>query len=161
MTIPQIYENQQVFFVFEGVNQVTSLIVNGKAVGEDHIGGYTTFARDITAAIQEGENDIVVKVDNAHNDEIIPQSADFSFYGGIYRDIHLVITKPIHFEVANLGANAVFVSTSEVSETFSKVEVKAKLIRPKKGDFFVKQSLYDANYNLVTQQVLNLNLIKV
>lgn len=149
MTIPQIYENQKIFLLFEGANQVTSLFVNGKAVGQDHIGGYTTFARDITAAIKEGENEITVKVDNSHNDEIVPQSADFSFYGGIYRDVHLIITKPIHFEVANLGANAVFISTPEVSETSAKVEVKAKLVRPKKGAFFVKHSLFDANYNLV------------
>ena len=149
MSIPQIYENQQVFLLFEAANQVTSLFVNGKAVGKDHIGGYTTFARDITDAVIEGDNDITVKVDNAHNDEIIPQSADFSFYGGIYRDIHLIITKPIHFEIANLGANAVFIGTPEVSKTSAKVNVKAKLVRPKKGTYYVKQTLLDAKNNLV------------
>jgi beta-galactosidase len=85
MTIPQIYDNQQVFLMFEGVNQVTSLYVNGKPVGNDHIGGYTTFTRDITSTLKFGKNQIVVKVNNAHNDEIVPQAADFSFYGGIYR----------------------------------------------------------------------------
>jgi len=149
MKIPQIYENQQVFLLFEAANQVTSLFVNGKSVGDDHIGGYTTFARDITNTIQEGENEITIKVDNAHNDEIVPQSADFSFYGGIYRDIHLVITKPVHFEVANLGANAVFITTPDVSEKEAKVSVKSKLVRPKKGTYYVKQSLFDTKNNLV------------
>jgi len=149
MKIPQVYQNQQVFMLFEGANQVTSLFVNGNKVGKDHIGGYTTFARDITTSIKEGNNDITIKVDNAHNDEIVPQSADFSFYGGIYRDIHLVITKPVHFEVANLGTNAVFITTPEVSETQAKVSVKSKLVRPKKGRYFVKQSLFNAKNNLV------------
>ena len=149
MTIPQIYDNQQVFLLFEAANQVTTLFVNGKQVDEDHIGGYTSFARDITSALKKGKNDITVKVDNAHNDEIVPQSADFSFYGGIYRDIHLIITKPVHFEVANLGANAVFISTPEVSEAQAKVSVKSKLVRPKKGTYYVKQSLFDAKQNLV------------
>lgn len=149
MVIPQIYENQQVYLLFEAANQVTSLFVNGKSVGIAHIGGYTTFARDITSALKEGINEITVKVDNAHNDEIVPQSADFSFYGGIYRDIHLIITKPVHFEVANLGANAVFISTPEVSETSAKIVVKSKLVRPKKGTFYLKQSLFDAKHNLV------------
>ena len=149
MKIPQVYQNQQVFMLFEGANQVTSLFVNGNKVGKDHIGGYTTFARDITTAIKEGNNDITIKVDNAHNDEIVPQSADFSFYGGIYRDIHLVITKPVYFEVANLGTNAVFITTPEVSETQAKVSVKSKLVRPKKGRYFVKQSLFNAKNNLV------------
>ena len=149
MEIPQVYENQQVFLFFEAANQVTSLFVNGKPVGEDHIGGYTSFARDITAALKTGKNEITIKVDNAHNDEIVPQAADFSFYGGIYRDLHLIITKPVHFEVANLGANAIFIRTPEVSETIVKVSVESKLVRPKKGMYYVKQSLFDANNNLV------------
>ncbi|UMB54095.1 DUF4982 domain-containing protein [Lutibacter sp. A64] len=151
LEIPEVYENQQVFLLFEGANQVTSLFVNEKAVGEDHIGGYTTFARDITHAIKAGSNKISVKVNNAHNDEIVPQAADFSFYGGIYRDIQLIITKPVHFEVANVGANAIFINTPEVSETEASVSVKSKLVRPIKGAYYVKQSLFDANNNLVKE----------
>ncbi|WP_282122017.1 glycoside hydrolase family 2 TIM barrel-domain containing protein [Algibacter mikhailovii] len=151
MTIPQIHENQQVFLMFEAANQVTSLYINGKPVGENHIGGYTTFARDITSALKAGRNEIAVKVDNAHNDEIVPHSADFSFYGGIYRDIQLIITKPVHFEVANLGANAIFVRTPEVSETSAKISVQSKLIRPNKGTYYIKQSLFDADNKLVKE----------
>jgi beta-galactosidase len=149
MMIPQIYKNQQVFLLFEGANQVTSLFVNGKPIGEDHIGGYTTFARDITTALKEGVNEITVKVNNALNEEIIPLAADFSFYGGIYRDLQLIITKPIHFQVANLGANAVFIRTPEVTEASAKVTVTSKLVRQKKGTYYLKQSLFDANNNLV------------
>jgi beta-galactosidase len=149
MTIPQIYDNQQVFLMFEGVNQVTSLYVNGKPVGNDHIGGYTTFTRDITSTLKFGKNQIVVKVNNAHNDEIVPQAADFSFYGGIYRDVHLIITKPVHFEVANLGANAIFIRTPEVSKTTAKVSVQSKLVRPKKGRYYVQHKLFDAENTIV------------
>jgi beta-galactosidase len=147
--IPQVYENQQVFLLFEAANQVASLFINGKAVGDDHIGGYTSFARDITSAFKNGKNEISIKVDNAHNDEIVPQAADFSFYGGIYRDVHLIITKPVHFEVANLGANAIFIRTPEVSEVSAKTSVQSKVVRPKKGAYYVKQSLFDAKNNLV------------
>ena len=149
INIPQVYKNQKVFLFFEAANQVTSLFVNEKPVGEDHIGGYTSFARDITAVLQEGKNKIAIKVDNAHNDEIVPQAADFSFYGGIYRDVHLIITKPVHFEVANLGANAIFIRTPEVSKASAKVSVQSKLVRPKKGTYYVKQSLFDAKHNLI------------
>jgi beta-galactosidase len=138
-----------VFLHFEGANQVTTLYVNGKAIGNAHIGGYTAFSRAITSALHAGENEIAIKVNNAHHDEIVPQAADFSFYGGIYRDIQLIITKPVHFEVANLGANAVFITTPEVSETAAKVAVRSKLIRPKKGTFYVKQSLFNSKNELV------------
>ena len=151
LEIPQVYKNQQVFLLFEGANQVTSLYVNGKSVGENHIGGYTTFTREITEALKFGKNEIMLKVNNAHNDEIVPQSADFSFYGGVYRDIQLVITKPVHFEVANLGANPIFIRTPEVSETSAKISVESKLVRPKKGKYFVQHTLFDAQDTMVKQ----------
>ena len=143
LVIPKIYENQQVYLLFEAANQVTSLYVNDKPVGEDHIGGYTAFTRDITSALKSGVNEIMIKVNNAHNDEIVPQAADFSFYGGIYRDIQLIITKPVHFDIANVGANAVFIRTPEVSKTTATISVQSKLIRPDRGRFYVKQTLFD------------------
>ncbi len=151
MVVPQVYDNQQVFLLFEAANQVTSLYVNGKSVGEDHIGGYTAFTRNITSALKAGKNEIIIKVNNAHNEEIVPLYGDFSFLGGIYRDIQLIITKPVHFEIANMGANGVFITTPSVTEAAAKVSVKAKLVRPKSGKYLVRQSLYDANNNLVKQ----------
>ena len=145
LVIPQVFENQQVFFLFEGVNQVTTLFVNGKIVGENHIGGYTSFAKNISSFLKEGINEIAVKVNNDHNDEIVPLAADFSFYGGIYRDIHLIITKSIHFEVANLGANPIFIRTPEVSENKAKISVQSGVVRPKNGDYLIKHTLYDAD----------------
>ncbi len=151
LQIPQIYKKQQVFLLFEAANQVTSLYVNGKAIGEDHIGGYTSFSRDITKALKTGNNTIAIKVNNAHNDEIVPQAADFSFYGGIYRDIQLIITKPVHFEVANVGANGIFIRTPEVSKKLAKITVQSKIVASKKGGFFVRQTLYNANNSIVKQ----------
>ena len=151
MVIPQVYQNQQVFLFFEAANQITSLFVNGKQVGEDHIGGYTAFTRDITAALKPGKNTFLIKVNNAHNEEVVPLFGDFSFLGGIYRDVQLIITKPVHFEIANQGANGIFITTPEVSEKTAKVSVKSLLIRPKNGKYSVRQSLYDANNSLVKQ----------
>ena len=149
MVIPQVYENQQVFIFFEAANQVTSLYVNGKPVGEDHIGGYTAFTRDVTSALKPGDNEILIKVNNAHNEEIVPLYGDFSFLGGIYRDVQLIITKPVHFEIANVGANGIFIRTPEVSKTLAKVSVQSKIVRPKSGTYSVRLTLYDANNNVV------------
>ncbi|WP_016957763.1 glycoside hydrolase family 2 TIM barrel-domain containing protein [Catenovulum agarivorans] len=157
LIIPDVYKNQQVFFLFEGANQVTSLYVNGQKIGQDHIGGYTTFAKDITAALKKGSNEIAIKVNNAHHEEIVPLSADFSFYGGIYRDIQLIITKPVHFEVANLGANPVFIRTPQVSAASAKIEVQSKVVAPKNNQFYVLQQLLDTDKNIVKESRTKLN----
>ena len=74
---------------FEGANITTKVYVNGKDAG-DHIGGYLGFTIDITEFIKSGNNEVLVRVDNGYNPEIIPsQKSDFFIYGGITRDVWL------------------------------------------------------------------------
>lgn len=78
-----INKERKYFIQFEAANQVTELWINGVAVGKKHIGGYTPFTYDITNFIKDGKNLIAVRVDNTHNENIPPLSADFTFFGGI------------------------------------------------------------------------------
>ena len=80
---------KQIYLLFEGVNSVARVLVNGRLAGE-HAGGYTAFQVDITDFVQLGENELEVRVDNAHLQTVAPLDADFTFYGGIYRDVHLI-----------------------------------------------------------------------
>lgn len=82
--------SRQVYLLFEGVNTVARVRVNGQMAGE-HWGGYTAFQLDITPLIHAGENTLEVLVDNSHLQTVAPLDADFTFYGGIYRDVHLVV----------------------------------------------------------------------
>ena len=79
--IDDLLPGQRVGIHFEGANQVTVLYVNGHRVG-NHTGGYTAFAFDITEYIHPGDNLFAIEVDNAHNPDIPPLSADYTFYGG-------------------------------------------------------------------------------
>ena len=81
-------DGSQVFQYFEGVNQVTHVIVNGKLAGI-HAGGYNAFSMDIASLLNLKRNTILVKVNNMHNPDIPPHNADFSFFGGIYRDVYV------------------------------------------------------------------------
>ena len=67
--------------------------MNGTFVG-NHKGGYSAFTFDVTDYVHAGRNLIAVSVDNSHNPDIAPLSADFTFFGGIYRDVYLVYTSP-------------------------------------------------------------------
>jgi Beta-galactosidase/beta-glucuronidase len=98
----RLEEGEQVWLEFLGVNSIAEVFVNGHLVGR-HEGGYSTFRCDITAVIQE-YNTIIVDVDNAPNDHVYPQKADFTFYGGIYRDVNLVIVPRVHFEMDLYGS---------------------------------------------------------
>jgi len=115
---------------FEGANQVTDVYVNGQKAGW-HIGGYTAFTFDITDHLVfdgvHNLNMIAVKTDNRFNKNIPPLSADFTFYGGIYRDVRLIAMNPVHITKTNHGSSGIFISTPEVSPNKAKVTIRGSI----------------------------------
>ena len=125
---PKKWEEQQVFLKFEGSNQITTLFVNDIFIGE-HRGGYTGFVFDITPALRPGtENEIRIEVDNSHNPDIPPLDADFNFYGGIYRDLWLITTNKVHYEMAGEAAGNFQIKTPEVSAENAGIEIESSVI---------------------------------
>ena len=110
--------DKRLYLHFEGVNQVADVFVNGAFVGE-HKGGYSAFTIDITDEVKFGgganENVIAVKVDNSHNPFIAPLSVGYALYGGIYRDVWLIATDPVHITLGDHGSSGVYLSTPVVS----------------------------------------------
>ena len=93
--------NDKVFIEFKGVNASCRVFVNGTEV-VSHDGGYSTFRADITDALKTN-NELKVEVDNSVNEHVYPQTADFTFYGGIYRDVNLVVVHEKHFDLLYYG----------------------------------------------------------
>ena len=102
--------SQQVWLQFEGVNASATVVLNDTVVCS-HDGGYSTFRADITALLEE-ENTLTVEVDNAVNDRVYPQKADFTFYGGIYRDVTLLVVNKNHFALAYYGTPGIKVTAT-------------------------------------------------
>ncbi|RFM28342.1 beta-galactosidase [Deminuibacter soli] len=128
------WHNKAVYISFEGAGQVAEVYVNGRKAGT-HIGGYTGFAFPIQQYLSFGDsavtaNDISVWVDNSHNEDIAPLGADFTFYGGIYRDVYLVATDSIHVNMDDRGGPGVVVSTPFVSASKASVVVKGAVTNP-------------------------------
>ena len=103
-------ETQEVWVEFDGVNSSARVEVNGQTVCT-HDGGYSTFRAELTSLLQE-ENTLVVMADNSVNDRVYPQKADFTFYGGIYRGVRLLVVSKAHFALDYLGASGVRVTAT-------------------------------------------------
>ena len=106
-TTPALCEDERLYLEFAGVNASAKVILNGKTVAE-HDGGYSTFRADITDYVM-AENHMVVEVDNSKNDRVYPQKADFTFYGGIYRDVKLITVNQYHFDMDHFGGRGLAV----------------------------------------------------
>lgn len=122
------WTDRRVFLHFEGANQVVDVFVNGHRAGH-HEGGYTAFAFDVTDLVRfDRENVLAVRVDNSHDPAVPPLDADFTFYGGIYRDVWLVVTDAVHIEVLDHASPGVFIDTPEVSEREARVRVRGRAV---------------------------------
>ena len=96
-------ENGRAVLQFDAVAMTAEVYLNEQKLAE-HKGGYSAFCVDITDALRNGINLLRVNVDNSDNDTVYPQKADFTFYGGIYRDVTLHVVPAAHFALAENGA---------------------------------------------------------
>ena len=137
-------EADRYYLEFRGANASADLYVNGKHLAH-HDGGYSTWRADITDAL-EVENLIVVTVENGINDRVYPQVADFTFYGGLYRDVNLICVNDSHFDLDYYGGPGIRV-TPVMEGDNANVEVEVFLTGSKPSQI-VRYTLLDGEGNV-------------
>lgn len=127
VSLPEQEKGNRVFIEFQGANSVTDVFLNGKYLGQ-HRGGYSTFRFDLTEHFVFGESNVLaVKVDNSAFVDVYPLRADFTFYGGIYRDVNLIVVNPIHVDLLDHGSSGVYVVQEEVSDEQAKLRLNTRI----------------------------------
>lgn len=113
--VPQQWQGRRLFIRFGGVMNSADVFVNGAHVG-NHLGGRTAFAFEITERVQYGaENTLLVEVSNAYRSDILPTSSEQNHYGGIYRDVELIITGKTTISPLYYGTQGVIVTPTKVT----------------------------------------------
>lgn len=121
------WKGKRLFIRFEGVNNIADVFVNRRHIGE-HRGGYGAFIFEITGKVEYGkENSILVRVNNGEQLDIMPLVGDFNFYGGIYRDVHLLITDETCISPLNYASPGVRLIQDSVSHKYAKVRAVVDL----------------------------------
>lgn len=124
--VEKAWAGKRLFLRFEGANTIATAFVNAVCVGE-HRGGYGAFVFEITDKVKYGaENEIVVKVNNALQLDIMPLVGDFNFYGGIYRDVHLIVTDEVNIALTDYASPGVYLVQRNVTK--ERAEVTAKVL---------------------------------
>ncbi len=134
-------EKQEVWLEFDGINSSAKVTLNSSDVCT-HEGGYSTFRANVTALLK-AENALTVIADNSVNDTVYPQKADFTFYGGIYRGVRLLVVDKAHFALDFLGSSGIRVTPTPEGEG-AKVRVQSRVTM---GDVAI--TLLDAEGNTV------------
>lgn len=128
------YQGKRLFLRFEGVNTVASIFVNRKYSGE-HRGGYGAFVIEITDKVDYGkENSVLVRVNNAEQLDIMPLVGDFNMYGGIYRDVNLIVTENVCISPLDYASSGVKLIQDSVSNEYAKVRNVIQLSNGRNAD---------------------------
>ena len=152
-TVDGSYTNRQFFLKFDGAFLVADVYVNGNFLGE-HQGGFAAFVFDVTPFIngrrgqchrREGQQCLATR-------NIPPLNADFTFFGGLYRDVHLLVTDPVQISPLDYGSPGVYLKPTNVSSNSANLQVTTVLSNasPAATHVTVRAVITDAATNIVT-----------
>jgi beta-galactosidase len=152
-TIPRSDAGRELYVELDAANLEATLYVNGHEAGH-HAGGYARFRFDVTSLVTLGAaNVFAVEVSNAPNPSVPPRSADYTFFGGLYRDARLVSVDPVHLDMDSDGSSGVLAFQTAVSRESATVNVRASVENsdPSPRDADVAVSLRDAKGQVVSR----------
>jgi len=133
------------YLEIRGANSSADVYLGGKHLAH-HDGGYSTWRVDVTNELDQDKL-LVIAVDNSPNDRVYPQMADFTFYGGLYRDVNIICVDESHFDLDYYGTPGIKI-TPVVDGTAADVEVEVFITNPKAGQT-VSYQILDADGNTV------------
>ena len=133
------------YLEINGANSSADVYVNGKHLAH-HDGGYSTWRVNITAELTD-KTLLVITVDNAANETVYPQTADFTFYGGLYRDVNLICVNESHFDLEYYGGKGLAV-TPQINGDNAKIHIDTYLAESEMGQT-IRYTIFDADGNVV------------
>jgi beta-galactosidase len=149
---PAAWTNRQVYLQFDGVNRRADVYLNGQLLGT-HLGGFARFRFDATPYLKLGtDNVFAVRVNNEGND-IAPTVADFTFFGGIYRGVSLLITNRVQIETLDYASPGVYLKQVRVSQARADLSVTIKLNNHEQraSDLRIRTRIVDAGGRTVKE----------
>ena len=132
------------YLEIRGANSSADVYLNGKHLCH-HDGGYSTFRVNLSDSLTEGDNALAIVVNNAPNDAVYPQVADFTFYGGLYRDVYIVSVNETHFDLDYYGSEGIKI-TPIINGADATVGVEVYSTELKSGQAYI-YTLYDNEEN--------------
>ncbi|MEE1284050.1 MAG: glycoside hydrolase family 2 TIM barrel-domain containing protein, partial [Acutalibacteraceae bacterium] len=146
-------QTDRIYLEIKGANSSAEVYLNGTKLAS-HDGGYSTWRVNLTDALKE-ENLLIITVDNSANDYVYPQMADFTFYGGLYRDVNIIGVSESHFDLDYYGAPGIKV-TPEVKGNDAEIDIEVYVTNKKDGQT-LRYTITDAEGNVVASKTTDDN----
>ena len=152
--VPESWQGRRIFIRFEGANTTTDLFLNGKHIGE-HRGGYGAFIFELTDKLIYGaKNQLLVRVNNAEQLDVMPLVGDFNFYGGIYRNVALLLTNDVCISPLDYASPGIYLRQTKVDAQQADVKADVMLDNPtdKTQQVEVAVEVFSGDKSIIKQQ---------
>lgn len=152
--VPASWQGRRIFIRFEGANTTTDLFLNGKHIGE-HRGGYGAFIFELTDKLIYGaKNQLLVRVNNAEQLDVMPLVGDFNFYGGIYRNVALLLTNDVCISPLDYASPGIYLRQMKVDAQQADVKADVMLDNPtdKTQQVEVAVEVFSGDKSIIKQQ---------
>lgn len=148
-TVPSSWSGKSVFLEFQAAFDQAQIYVNGKQVGQ-HIGGYNGFSIDATSAIKTGDNVVAVRLNNNWNAQLPPITGDHTFQGGLYRNVFMVVTDPLHIAWYGTWVTTPTLATNSGSSSTVNIKTEVRNDRTAAVTATLKTDIVDSSGKVVT-----------
>lgn len=147
-------KEKEIYIEIKGANHISKTYINGTFLGE-HKGGFSTFRYNLTKYLKfDGTDEILISVDNRKS-SVYPQAADFTFFGGLYRDVNIIAVDKSHFSLDMYGSYGIFITPKVINH--ERAEVKINAFTSELKNKKVKIQILDADNNLIAFDESNEN----
>lgn len=127
LSVKENMRGKRVFLEVLAASNIADVYLNGKHLGT-HEAGFSIFRYDLTEHLQENqENTLAIRVDNSDIEYVYPRAADFTFFGGLYRGVQLVVVEDSHFDLMDYGSCGIYV-TPKVNQNEGTIHICAKVV---------------------------------
>ena len=150
-----------IFLEIGAASLVSKVYVNGELAGESSC-GFSMYRVFLTPFLKAGENTISITADNSRNDAVYPLMADFSFYGGVYRDVNLIIAENLHFDLMDNSRDGIYLTQKGLSEGTFELKINGKIINElaETKEVKVDFKLINKEEEIVYGKVIGVNVSK-
>ncbi|WP_459481054.1 glycoside hydrolase family 2 protein [Clostridium saccharoperbutylacetonicum] len=145
------------FLEIGAAGNVSEVYINGQLAGSSKC-GFSMYRVALNSFIKSGDNFIAIMVDNSRHEDVYPLMADFTFYGGLYRDVNLIITEAVHFDLLDNGRDGVYLTQNSIDEKTFELKMNGRVINEaaKSEKAQIKFTLFDMEQKTVLNKTIDI-----
>ncbi|MFI3265739.1 MAG: glycoside hydrolase family 2 TIM barrel-domain containing protein [Rikenellaceae bacterium] len=158
ITLPDSLRGKKIYLKFYGAGTKATLFVDNRYVGQ-HVGGSTAFVFDITNYVKYGlPSYLWVTVNNSQSLDVMPTAGLATVYGGLYRDVELIIAEPTHFMVTDMASDGVYIKQKDITKEKAQVDAEINVKSSSRGNLSVSAFVIGEAGDTVAQATQKLKL---